>query len=62
MAYKAYIFDVQELGDTLEEINAIDEKILNSFYVSDSQQVVLICEGTPDMMKRKIANILGRPE
>lgn len=60
--YRNYVCDVPELGDILEEINNSKEKIVGCFYVSDSQQAVIIVEGAPDFFKAKIKNLINPSE
>jgi hypothetical protein len=59
MPYKHYVCDIPELDECLEEINSSKETIINSFFTSDSNQVVIIVEGAKDLFKEKIRNLIN---
>lgn len=53
MPYTHYLFDMPDMQTALEEINSSGDKIIGTFYLSDSAQVCLLIETRPDISSFK---------
>ena len=54
MPYDHYLFEMPDMGEALTQITEQKEKIVNTFYLSDSNQVCIIVERESE----KIDNVL----
>lgn len=58
--YESYFLEPHEISDILEEINESKKKIVSVVHLSESQQLLIICE--VDEAKKGILGLLGKEE